>query len=1098
MVDKRIRSIILGALSILTLSIIAVSFISISAETPNQQDSLILILISVMTCYTIYFSVPLTQTEIHLVSVIGMVAFLSFGDRLVASLTLAIFIGSLFGAALSLVGWRKRLGLTEGTFTTRLITISAGVTLSFFVSSQLYLWIQAPVPLSAINLPLSSLTLYLLIYSAIYVTVYMCIHLLQVYLSRGSIDHLIQDDWRAYLIVLLLPIPFAITAAYVIGQSFSEFFLIISIIGLIIIIQGLHQLSRSKQLLTNQLEELRNLARSTQYISNYLNVSDVYDAVFRQITHTMRVDNVSIAIADSFTDHIKYPLIVEGEKRREQLEPYDQALLTHVLQSGKALILLDNVQTQARTLEIKIDTRYAAWIGVPLQTAQQIIGALAISIESPHKQLRYTDYQLLTIIGTNVAVTIQNAKLYTQKSQQTKQLSILNQTSSQLSQTLILEEVASTILLAITTLIDAQAVALYVNYSGDLRLIASHRLDILKQSPHPDALSWNPAEPIQTYNAHMPSLSDSQYYLAQHLTDWIELDLIRANLLVGRILIVADQHPLLDASNQDLLIALGTQAANAIYNARRYEETDRALERHLEQLQALATLGSRLNASLPPADIFRIALQLAMQATYSSQGAILERHTQGIDVKEYFGYQPNELDLLALVNLPQSHGEIRINQAIYPRQLHKIKQIQSLLITIRTDRTDHGLLLESQQREYTDEDISFLSQVANHVVTALQSYHYVMEMEKAYRQVEIILHSIAEGIILIDERRKIVMVNSRIDLLNLAPHEILHQSLDDLLADPELKISRRLGFASDQALSEHVNFLLNGHFIESKALNFDVYYEGGIRHIQREIIPLALVFPGATGIMLVYYNVTQETELTNARQSFSEMMIHDLRSPLMAVTTGLRLLEKLSKSIDLKMQAMIIETVETSDDAIQKILSRIDSLLDISKMESQEMILERNAVKVNKLVDAACKVMEPLAGDKQVTLVPELNPNLPVVYADEDKVERLIINLIDNAINYSPQQSNIYIRASCLEDTDWLKVEVVDHGPGIPDEFKEKIFSRFVQIQGRKRIRHGVGLGLAFCHMVTEAHGGKIWIEDNPSGGSIFVFTLPLTSQLND
>jgi signal transduction histidine kinase len=101
------------------------------------------------------------------------------------------------------------------------------------------------------------------------------------------------------------------------------------------------------------------------------------------------------------------------------------------------------------------------------------------------------------------------------------------------------------------------------------------------------------------------------------------------------------------------------------------------------------------------------------------------------------------------------------------------------------------------------------------------------------------------------------------------------------------------------------------------------------------------------------------------------------------------------------------------------------------------------------------------------------------------------MNLVDNALKYTPAGGNVTVHAS-LADDDKLQVEVSDTGPGIPDAYKERLFDHFVQVEGRERVRRGVGLGLTFCRLVVTAHGGRIWIEDNPGGGSVFVFTLPL------
>jgi signal transduction histidine kinase len=105
-------------------------------------------------------------------------------------------------------------------------------------------------------------------------------------------------------------------------------------------------------------------------------------------------------------------------------------------------------------------------------------------------------------------------------------------------------------------------------------------------------------------------------------------------------------------------------------------------------------------------------------------------------------------------------------------------------------------------------------------------------------------------------------------------------------------------------------------------------------------------------------------------------------------------------------------------------------------------------------------------------------------------IHRVLNNLIDNALKYSPQNGEVIITAEIIADGK-LVVKVKDQGPGVPDDYKNRIFERFVQIPSSGSRKRGSGLGLTYCRLAVEAHGGEIWVEDSPDGGSIFIFTLP-------
>jgi signal transduction histidine kinase len=118
------------------------------------------------------------------------------------------------------------------------------------------------------------------------------------------------------------------------------------------------------------------------------------------------------------------------------------------------------------------------------------------------------------------------------------------------------------------------------------------------------------------------------------------------------------------------------------------------------------------------------------------------------------------------------------------------------------------------------------------------------------------------------------------------------------------------------------------------------------------------------------------------------------------------------------------------------------------------------------------------------------------VVADREKIERVLVNLLDNALKYTPENGRIWVQTGQKADRMWVSIS--DTGPGIPAEDRERIFERFTQGTGDKLKRRGFGLGLAYCRLAVEAHGGRIWIQDGPDGiGSRFTFTLPLEQSPN-
>ena len=227
-------------------------------------------------------------------------------------------------------------------------------------------------------------------------------------------------------------------------------------------------------------------------------------------------------------------------------------------------------------------------------------------------------------------------------------------------------------------------------------------------------------------------------------------------------------------------------------------------------------------------------------------------------------------------------------------------------------------------------------------------------------------------------------------------------------------------------------------------------------------------------------------EMDRLRQETTDLIVHDLRNPLSSIMGSIKVLQLLlPKDISPESQELL-QIALASSARMQRL---VDSMLEVSRMQAGEIELVLKEVDLAELVPQVTEtVLRPHAQEVQYRL--ELGPDLPLVKADRDRLERVLANLLDNAAKHSPSGGLITVEALRLENT--VQVSVTDAGPGIPPEERTRIFERFAQVSGEKRKRRGFGLGLNFCKLTIEAHGGKIWVEPGPQDvGSRFVFTLP-------
>ena len=229
-------------------------------------------------------------------------------------------------------------------------------------------------------------------------------------------------------------------------------------------------------------------------------------------------------------------------------------------------------------------------------------------------------------------------------------------------------------------------------------------------------------------------------------------------------------------------------------------------------------------------------------------------------------------------------------------------------------------------------------------------------------------------------------------------------------------------------------------------------------------------------------------QMEQRRQELSELVVHDLRNPLGNLFSALNMLELVLPEAVLEENRELLEIARLSHLRMQDL---VDSLLDIAQIEAGRPLGEREPTNVASLMGEVTQLNAFALDKREMTLVQNFPEDLPPVLADPNQIRRVITNLIDNAIKYSPKGGPLTITA--VRQGSMVEVSVVDAGPGVAPEERERIFDRFAQAEAGGIRPRGFGLGLSYCKLAIEAHNGRIWVEPGPEGvGSRFVFTLPV------
>lgn len=260
-----------------------------------------------------------------------------------------------------------------------------------------------------------------------------------------------------------------------------------------------------------------------------------------------------------------------------------------------------------------------------------------------------------------------------------------------------------------------------------------------------------------------------------------------------------------------------------------------------------------------------------------------------------------------------------------------------------------------------------------------------------------------------------------------------------------------------------------------------------VRIFRLQVTPLTLYEIGSSGVLVLLHDVTERKKLDDMRSEFVTNVSHELRTPLTSISGFVEtLLSGAAEDSGTTLRFLNIISKET-----KRVTGLLDELLNLSKIEERRVVHPWQPVQLAENISRVTAMFLPRIEEKNLELNVELPAELPSVYGDQDMLTQVLINLVDNAVKYTPAGGKITIRA-LVEEAE-LRVSVEDTGIGIPPESLPRVFERFYRVdKARSRELGGIGIGLAIVKHIIRAHGGKTYVESKAGSGSVFSFTLPI------
>jgi len=377
-----------------------------------------------------------------------------------------------------------------------------------------------------------------------------------------------------------------------------------------------------------------------------------------------------------------------------------------------------------------------------------------------------------------------------------------------------------------------------------------------------------------------------------------------------------------------------------------------------------------------------------------------------------------------------------------------------------------------------DEVLEALRILARHAATAIAGAQLIQDVraeseksQAATRQIEALVQASRSGILLVDRHSRVAFVNSAFRrLFGLDDHELTGWPV----AAVEASVKPVLGAQP-----------LRG---EDRELEVQLPGEPKPRVLRAYSAHVAGTSGEPIGWMGVFDDVTHDREVDRMKTEFISTVSHELRTPLTSIKASMALLLDGNAGLDEESSELLQVSKRNAD----RLVRLVNDILDVSKIEAGRLQLDLQDREVAPLCAEAVAGIDGFAQKVGVAVRSQIEPGLPPIRADWDRVVQVLTNLLSNALKFSPRGSEVELVVSTREGA--ILFGVRDHGPGIPREFREKLFTRFAQSDRAKREQEGTGLGLAICRALVLAHGGEIWVESEPGQGASFFFTLPAAS----
>ena len=757
----------------------------------------------------------------------------------------------------------------------------------------------------------------------------------------------------------------------------------------------------------------------------------------------------------------------------------------------------------AVALGVKADQMLAL---TPLRSETEFLGALMLIRTGPF-EFGTREWQFAEMAANQVAGQMRNAQLYEhmqhELSTRIDQIMLSEELAQQITNALDFNQIIRGVMEVVRRALHADLGVLALLTEGDQFWIIEQQFNgdmPIRYYPRAGDSGIMGAvratgEPVRVGRAAGSGYGDLYAVTCESA---LAVPLVDGENIIGVLVAWGDAPNAFSEQQERLLAQIGGHAVISIRNARYLE--DRRYE--IDMLTSLRDLSLRLAANDNAVAVGSILLDTTLQLMQAEAGLFYRCDGDGLylmvtrgmdDAPESWSAIRPQLEALAVRAARERTPQLQ-HTVIAEGNIPRSAAGSLLAIPFKGSRRTPGVIVLtfSAARTLHERDHNTIALLAAQAAGHLENAILHERIRSARDQMRAILDSARAGMILLDRDVRLIAANASAQML-LGIH------LDDHIGEyfPDTLLDHAHDHHGEGYSQEEVQKLGRILRLEpERNTRREFAYQVRSKTIYIEEVGSPVIDDDNTiiGRLLVLRDITEERLLNDHREDLTQMMIHDLRGPLASIIGGMNIVESIANDTG-GVDPDVLRIVHSASISANRLLRMVNSLLDIARLRSQKLQLKAGPVDMVGLVETVEQVLHTSLHANDIRLTRQVAPNLPPARIDRDLIERVLINLVDNAIHFTPTHGEIQVSVTLCEDGRRLYVRVADDGPGIPANERDYVFEKFVRAQAVAPVRggKGSGLGLTFCKLAVEAHGGMIAVEDEgPLSGACIAFTLPI------